>query len=220
MFRLKPVLMRICVALVLGGLCVSPAWGALDLALGPSVGLTLPLSGDITHSPAGWSAGLDARLTGFQPVVGLGLSISYAGFPGPYHDSLRQDSSAYYYRYVPGLVYLFTDLSRVMPKTGLLPYLRLGAGPCYWDLRRDNSFVTLLDSTLSRHLDYAFTAAIGVEKRLPRLPLTVYLDLTGNYVASSHFDKYGVYDKDDTYAQISVGVRYLFEDLAAGRRKD
>jgi hypothetical protein len=201
---------------VLALVLVAPAWAKLDLAFGPGGGLALPLGGDITHSPLSWNAGLDARVTGFQPVVGLGLSASYSGFPGAYHDSLRQDSSAYYFRHVPVTAFLFTDLSRIAPRTGLLPYFRIGVGPCYWDLRRDNSLVTLLDSSLSRHLDYAFIASLGVEKRLPNLPLAVYLDLTGNYIASSHFDQYGVYDKDESYAQVSAGIRYF---LAGSRRE-
>ena len=187
-----------------------PLWAKLEFAAGPSGGLTLPLGGNIQHYQPSWGAGVDARVTGFQPILGLGLSAGYTRFVGPYHDSIRADSSRFNYRFVPIAAYLFTDFSKVFPNAPVLPYLRLGAGPCYWDLRSDTAFLTTLDSTRSHQWDYDFTVSVGAEKRLAQLPLAVFLDLTANYITSSHFERYGALDKDESYAQVSLGLRYLF----------
>ena len=189
-----------------------PAWGGPNFAFGPSAGLVLPLDGSISHSLPSWGAGIDFRVTGFQPVVGLGLEAGYTRLHGPYRDSLRRDSSSYRYRYVPATLYLFTDFSRILGNTpAVLPYFRMGLGPCLWDLRRNGRLVpTPADTTRrSNQLDYAFIAGIGVERRLGRLPLAVFIDLSASYITSSHYEKYSAYDKDESYATASLGCRYL-----------
>jgi hypothetical protein len=98
----------------------------------------------------------------------------------------------------------------VFPNAPVLPYLKLGAGPCYWDLRKGTDFLNTLDSSKSHQWDYDFTVSVGAEKHLGRLPLAVYLDLTANYITSSHFEKYGALDQDESYAQVSLGLRYFF----------
>jgi hypothetical protein len=188
----------------------APLWAGLNLAVGPGGGLALPLGGNIQHFSPSWGAGLDVRVTGFQPILGLGLSAGYTGFTGPYNDSLRKDSTNISYHFVPVAVYLFTDFSKVFPDAPVLPYLRLGAGPCYWNTLKGDTTFTTLDTTRSSQWDYDFTVTVGAEKRLGTLPLAVYLDLTANYITSSHFEKYGALDKDESYAQVSIGMRYLF----------
>jgi hypothetical protein len=178
------------------------------VAVGPAGGLTVPLGGNIVHYQPSWVTGFDIRVTGFQPVIGLGLSAGYTRFRGPHNDSITNDSSKFSYRYVPATVYLLTDLSRIFTRPPFFPYLRIGVGPCYWDVRYDTMFFTTLDSTKSRQWDYAFSATLGAEKRLGRLPLSVFLDLTANYVTSSHFEKYSPLDKDESYAAVSLGFRY------------
>jgi len=188
----------------------APVWANLVFAVGPGGGLTLPVSGNIERFQPSWGAGIDARATGFEPILGLGLSAGYTRFVGPYRDSVRADSSSYNYRYVPIAVYLFTDFSGVLPNAPVLPYLKLGAGPCYWDLRKNTAFLTTLDSAMSHQWDYDFTVSVGAEKHLGHLPLAVYLDLTANYITSSHFERYGALDQDESYAQVSLGLRYFF----------
>lgn len=189
-----------------------PVWAGTEFSIGPAGGMALPLGGNIRRYQTGFGAGLDVRVTGFQPVVGLGVSGGYVRFAGPYHDSLRKDSSRYNYRYIPVAVYLLTDFSRLFSDAPVRPYLRLGAGPCYWDWRCDSAFFyyTQPDSSRlsSRQWDYDFLLALGAERRLGNLPLSAFIECTGEYITSSHFEKYSVLDKDESYARLALGFRY------------
>jgi hypothetical protein len=183
----------------------------VEFAFGPAAGVTLPLDGSIRRSDPSWHAGIDFRVTGFQPIVGLGLSAAYTRLQGPYRDSLRRDSSAYSYRYLPAAAYLFTDFSRIAGNSPVRPCFRLGFGPCLWDLRRGGDLLpTPGDSSqLSREFDYAFIAGIGLERRLGRMPIAIAFDLTGWYVTSTHFEKYTAFDRDESFATAALAIRYL-----------
>ena len=184
--------------------------GDMQYAVGASPGLMIPFSGDIQNFQATIAPGLDFRMTGFSPVVGLGISAGYGMIRGPYRDSLRKDSSAYTYRYLPISAYLLTDFSGLMTNPPVLPYFRIGGGPCYWDLRRDNDFLITGDSTPSHQWNYILQATIGAERRLGSLPLSVFLEATADYVASSDFVRYGPMDQDEAYAVVRLGLRYQF----------
>ena len=79
----------------------APLWAGLNFALGPGGGLGLPLGGNIRNYQPALDAGLDVRLTGFQPVVGLALTGGYVQFKGPSSSNPANDSSKFTYRYFP-----------------------------------------------------------------------------------------------------------------------
>ncbi|MEO0108325.1 MAG: hypothetical protein ABIK62_04045, partial [candidate division WOR-3 bacterium] len=110
---------------------VNSVQGAAQWTLGASPGLGVPAGGNIRHFQPGFAPGLDLRLNGLTPVVGLGLSASRVGIKGPYHDSLRRDSSNYTYSFLQASLSLFTDFSPLLSEPLLHPYLRFGAGPAY-----------------------------------------------------------------------------------------
>jgi hypothetical protein len=171
--------------------------------VGASPGLALPSGGDIEHYQAGFAPGIDLRLTGFAPVIGVNLAAAYASMSGPTGDSSQLSN-----RYVPVTVSIFTDFSPLIPNATVLPYLRLGLGPCYWDIRNHGVLFRTLDSTQSKQLDYDLQAAAGVEKNLGRSPLSVFAEVTADYITSTHYRKYGIYDKDDFFTVLRIGLRF------------
>lgn len=199
--------LRIWFALLL--LSSAPLWAGLNLALGPGAGLALPLGGEIRNYQPALDAGLDVRLTGFQPVVGLALTGGYVQFKGPSSSNPANDSSKFTYRYFPTALCAVTDFSGLMTKPVIHPYLRLGIGPCYWDLRYAGQLLTTLDTSKSSQLDYNLTGAVGAEYDLPKLPLAVFAEFTADYITSTHYEKYSYLDHDEYFGLLNVGLRVL-----------
>jgi hypothetical protein len=185
-----------------------PLYAGVQFAAGPAGGFAGPVSGNIKRYQSSYGLAFDVRVTGFRPIVGAGVCAAYARFKGPKSDSLPADSSRFNYRYLPFALYAFTDLSRIFERSPVLPYLRIGAGPCFWDLRYDTTRFMTLDSTMSYHHDWLLLAGLGAEYKIPSLPLAVALDINADYITSTHFEKYGPYDKDELFAMISLGLRY------------
>lgn len=182
--------------------------GAVQFSAGASPGLALPFSGNISNYQPAFAPGIDLRVTGVVPVMGMGLNAGYAEMIGPYRDSLRRDSSSYSYRYVPVAITLFTDFSPLMTNPPVTPYLSFGAGPTYWEIRRNGDLFMVADSTQSRQWNYVMQGTLGVEKRLGKVPLSVFLEATADYVAGSDFERYGYSDEDDVFAEFRLGLRY------------
>jgi len=201
--------MRLRTWLALLLLTSAPLWAGLNFAVGPGGGLALPLGGNIRNYQPALDAGLDVRLTGFQPVVGLMLTGGYLQFKGPSSSNPANDSSKFTYRYYPTALCAFTDFSGLMAKPVVRPYLRLGIGPCYWDLRYNGQLLTTLDTSQSGQLDYNLVAGLGAEYRLPKLPLAVFAEFSADYITSTHFEKYSYLDKDEYFTLLNVGLRVL-----------
>lgn len=187
-----------------------PLWAGIQWTLGPGGGLALPLGGNIGSYQPSLGGCFDIRATGFQPVLGFALTGGYARFKGPSNDNPLADSSKLVYQYVPAALGLFTDFTPLMPGTPVRPYLRMGLGPCYWDLRYDGQLLPTLDTSTSKQLDCVITGAIGAEYRLPRLPIALFAEFTADYITSTHFEKYYYLDKDEYFALAAFGIRYTF----------
>lgn len=200
-------LKKVTVALLLT-ICCGLASAAPQLSAGASPGYAFPIGGNFTRYQPGLALRVDARLTGLQPVIGYGLTLGYAGFKGPKSADPQADSSKFSYRFLPIAVYLFTDLSQVLARSPVLPYLHLGAGPTWWDIRYDNRHFTTGDSTPSTQWDYVLAVTVGAERRFNKVPLSVFAEVSADYITGSHLYRYGPLDEDEAYAVLSAGLRY------------